>query len=89
MSTLADYKKFWSRKFKEDEKAKKKKIKLFKQLASDAANILIKDFKAKKVYLFGSTLDEKIFHEKSDIDLAVEGLNLQKGRNLIWLNLKD
>lgn len=34
----------------------------------------MQDFGAREVYLFGSLLDEELAHERSDIDLAVEGL---------------
>jgi predicted nucleotidyltransferase len=34
----------------------------------------VQDFGARKVYLFGSLLDQGSVHARSDIDLAVEGL---------------
>jgi predicted nucleotidyltransferase len=41
-------------------------------------DILVRDFKAKKVVLFGSCIRPQGFNELSDIDLAVE--NLAKAR---------
>jgi len=43
-------------------------------LAQACARRLIQDFGASKVYLFGSLLREDVVHARSDIDLAVEGL---------------
>jgi len=37
--------------------------------------LLLTEFGAMKVYLFGSlTRDDEVFHEDSDIDLAAEGI---------------
>jgi len=44
------------------------------QVAQACAHRLVQDFGAKKVYLFGSLLDQEWVHDRSDIDLAVEGL---------------
>ena len=43
-----------------------------KQTANLCAQRLVKDFGAKKVYLFGSLIDNT-FTDGSDIDLAIEG----------------
>ena len=45
------------------------------QIARACARLLIQDFGARKVYLFGSLLDEERVHDRTDIDLAVEGLD--------------
>jgi len=47
------------------------------EVARACAHRLVRDFGARKVYLFGSLLDQEWVHDRSDIDLAVEGL---KGR---------
>jgi len=44
-----------------------------KQRAAECARALVEEFGAKRVFLLGS-LAEGYFHEGSDIDLAVEGL---------------
>jgi predicted nucleotidyltransferase len=36
--------------------------------------MLVHDFGARRVYLFGSLAREGRFHERSDVDLAVEGI---------------
>lgn len=45
-----------------------------RQVADLAAALLKSRFSAERVVLFGSTLDPELFHERSDIDLAVWGL---------------
>jgi len=50
-------------------------VQRLRQAARDCARRLVRDFGAKKVYLFGSLLDESLVHKRSDIDLAVEGLD--------------
>ena len=46
-----------------------------RQVAQAAAGILRTRFGAKRVRLFGSVLTPTIFHTRSDIDLAVEGID--------------
>jgi len=36
--------------------------------------MLVREFGASRVYLFGSLAREGRFHERSDVDLAVEGI---------------
>jgi predicted nucleotidyltransferase len=36
--------------------------------------MLVREFGARRVYLFGSLAREGRFHERSDVDLAVEGI---------------
>jgi predicted nucleotidyltransferase len=51
-----------------------------RQVAQDCARHLVQEFGANKVYLFGSLVQGDFVHARSDIDLAVEGL---EGR-LYW-----
>jgi uncharacterized protein len=44
------------------------------QVARKAAQILKAEFGAKKVVVFGSLLSPALFHDRSDVDLAVWGL---------------
>ncbi|MFZ5915450.1 MAG: nucleotidyltransferase family protein [Chloroflexota bacterium] len=44
------------------------------QVARTCARRLVEDFGVSKVYLFGSLVEEEMAHDRSDIDLAVEGL---------------
>ena len=45
-----------------------------RQVAQSCAEHLVRDFGARRVYLFGSLLADDWVHDRSDIDLAVEGL---------------
>ena len=82
-----DYRTAWKERIKEDEK---KRLVLFREAgaaAAHAARILIDEFDAQRVYLFGSLLTEEDFTEHSDIDLAVEGLKDEsffKALNRVW-----
>ena len=45
------------------------------EIAIEAASAIAKHFDVQRVYLFGSVLrEDDYFYERSDIDLAVEGL---------------
>jgi predicted nucleotidyltransferase len=44
------------------------------QVARRAAQVLKAEFGAKKVVVFGSLLSPALFHDRSDVDLAVWGL---------------
>jgi predicted nucleotidyltransferase len=48
------------------------------RVARKAAKILKAEFDAKKVAVFGSLLHPSLFHTKSDIDLAVWGMDDKK-----------
>jgi predicted nucleotidyltransferase len=45
-----------------------------KKIARQAANLLRQHYPVTRVRIFGSVLRPERFHERSDIDLAVEGL---------------
>ncbi len=82
-----DYGTAWKKRIKEDEE---KRLGLFREAgdaAARAARILVDEFDAKRVYLFGSLLTSEDFTERSDIDLAVEGLRDElyfKALNRVW-----
>jgi uncharacterized protein len=44
-------------------------------VAQQACEILKRDFRAEKVVLFGSMRSQDLIHDRSDVDLAVWGLN--------------
>ncbi len=46
--------------------------------AERAAKILKEQFKAEKVWLFGSLVQKDKFHDRSDIDLAARGIPPEK-----------
>ncbi len=74
MATLAEYRRNWN------DAASRHEIRLEhlrKAALKDArkmAGILVKEFGATRIIVFGSILDKEAFDEASDIDIAVEGL---------------
>ena len=48
------------------------------QAAHQAAQLLREKYGAERIRVFGSLLQPTLFHAKSDIDLAVEGLTVQE-----------
>jgi uncharacterized protein len=70
-----DYRETAKRREEEDRRNLKLRFKKAWQVARLAAILLIKNFGARKVFVFGSLLNEELFHLKSDIDLAVLGLD--------------
>ncbi len=72
--TVKKYKKYWDEKASQDRIALEKLRQQALKVSQRLGEILISDFHAKKVVLFGSILDKDGFREGSDIDMAVEGL---------------
>ncbi|MBM3242586.1 nucleotidyltransferase domain-containing protein [Candidatus Poribacteria bacterium] len=72
MSNHSEYIEAFLEIINEREKHNNKLREYAKQTANSCAQRLVKDFGAKKVYLFGSLIDNT-FTEGSDIDLAIEG----------------
>ncbi|OGW16943.1 MAG: hypothetical protein A3G93_08675, partial [Nitrospinae bacterium RIFCSPLOWO2_12_FULL_45_22] len=64
----------WKRRLEWEQKGQKKLISFALENAKKAAQILISEYGAKEVYLFGSLTHEENFSSRSDIDLAVTGL---------------
>jgi predicted nucleotidyltransferase len=72
------YRKAWH---KCAEETKLKNESLRQEALKDAqklASMLVHQFGAKKVVLFGSVLNEDCFNKGSDIDIAVEGIEPEK-----------
>lgn len=46
-----------------------------RKIAAQCADLLASRYGVKRVYLFGSLIKNSIVHDRSDIDLAVEGLS--------------
>jgi len=72
MSNHSEYIKAFLEIINERDKHNSRLRKYAKQTAFFCAQRLVKDFGAKKVYLFGSLVDNT-FIDGSDIDLAIEG----------------
>ncbi|MBI1930405.1 nucleotidyltransferase domain-containing protein [Candidatus Poribacteria bacterium] len=73
MEGYEKYIKAWQRRVRERKIAEKETAEKAYKHAIECAKLLVEKFGAQKVYLFGSLVDGR-FHLRSDIDLAVEGL---------------
>jgi len=71
----SEYQNAWRKRF---EKRRQKRLMLKQrahEVAIEAASAIAKHFGVQRVYLFGSVLrGDDYFYQRSDIDLAVEGL---------------
>jgi len=71
---LGPYVAAWRERLARQERERQKWAHELRQVARACARCLVQDFGASKVYLFGSLTAEDQVHDRSDIDLAVEGL---------------
>jgi predicted nucleotidyltransferase len=71
---FSEYVEAWRKRLAQEESERRMRAKQLRELAHACARRLVQDFGARKVYLFGSLLREDVVHARSDIDLAVEGL---------------
>jgi len=69
-----EYVEAWRKRLSQEESERRMRARRLRELAHACARRLVQDFGARKVYLFGSLLREDVVHARSDIDLAVEGL---------------
>jgi len=68
------YRKAWQRRWQEADKKREERIYLARQASEACARLLAERYGARRVYLFGSLVGSRSIHDRSDIDLAVEGL---------------
>lgn len=68
------YRRAWQRRWQEADKKRQTQIQLARQAAEACARLLVERYGARRVYLFGSLAGSRTIHDRSDIDLAVEGL---------------
>jgi len=71
---FSEYVEAWRKRLAQEESERQMRAKQLRELAQACARRLVQDFGARKAYLFGSLLREDVVHARSDIDLAVEGL---------------
>ena len=64
----------WRERLKAEQEHRRKRFQRAITAAQRCARLLYENYGVTKVYLFGSLRDPNTFHEKSDIDLVVEGL---------------
>lgn len=75
VENLEKYVSAWKNRLEDKERETKKRLEQAKNSAQTCANMLIEDYGVNKVYLVGSIQNPDRFHKKSDVDLAVSGLN--------------
>jgi predicted nucleotidyltransferase len=71
---LSEYVEAWRERLAKQKGEQRMRAQELRQVARTCARRLVQDFGASKVYLFGSLVEEELVHDRSDIDLAVEGL---------------
>ena len=74
-SPYGEYVQAWRARLANEEHERLQHAHRLREVALACAHRLVQDFGASKVYLFGSLLEEGWVHDRSDIDLAVEGLD--------------
>jgi predicted nucleotidyltransferase len=68
------YREAWQRRWREADRMRQERIHLARQVSKTCARLLVERYGARRVYLFGSLAGSRAMHDRSDIDLAVEGL---------------
>jgi predicted nucleotidyltransferase len=64
----------WRVRLARQQSERRMRARQLREVAQACARHLVKELGASRVYLFGSLLEEDFVHDRSDIDLAVEGL---------------
>jgi predicted nucleotidyltransferase len=75
---MPDYRPYiraWRKRWAKREQERLDRAQQLRQIARECAHRLMRDYDAERVYLFGSLLSDDRVHDRSDIDLAVEGLD--------------
>lgn len=74
MDTSGDYVAGWDRRLKADKERRHRRAREAVAAAHKCAHLLYEKYGVHKVYLVGSLTEPEAFHDRSDIDLVVEGL---------------
>ena len=64
----------WNKRFEADKERRNRRFCEATAAADKCAHLLYEKYGVRRVYLIGSLTDPEVFHDKSDIDLVVEGL---------------
>ncbi|MBU0705325.1 MAG: nucleotidyltransferase domain-containing protein [Chloroflexi bacterium] len=71
---IVEYKRYWQERAERKAAQRRAMASKARVEAERMAKVLVREFGASRVYLFGSLAQEDRFHERSDVDLAVEGI---------------
>ena len=74
MGTSEDYVAGWRRRLSADKVRRNMRVQEALSAAQKCAQVLYGNYGVRKVYLFGSLNEPERFHDRSDIDLVVDGL---------------
>lgn len=72
--TFSDYVRAWRERQREGERRRRERFRQAEKAAARLAEILVREYGAREVWLFGSLARVRGFHGHSDIDLAASGL---------------
>jgi predicted nucleotidyltransferase len=75
MPDYQEYIQAWRKRWAQEEQDRQERAKQLCRVARECARRLVQEYGAERVYLFGSLLSTDRVHDRSDIDLAVEGLD--------------
>ena len=84
---FGEYVKAWRGRLAKQTSEQRMQAQHLREVAQCCAERLVQDFGASRVYLFGSLLEDDVVHDRSDIDLAVEGLDGRlyfKALRVVW-----
>jgi len=71
---VTEYKKYWRERAEREAARRRKLAAEARDQAKQVAQMLVREFDASRVYLFGSLAEDGRFQERSDVDLAAEGI---------------
>ncbi len=71
---VAEYRRHWRERAEREATRQRELASRARAEAGRVAQVLVREFGASRIYLFGSLAQEGRFHEWSDVDLAVEGI---------------
>ncbi|MGB9662415.1 MAG: nucleotidyltransferase family protein [Moorellaceae bacterium] len=77
-AVFQQYAKAWRQRQKDEEVKRTKRLLQARETAENLAEMLVQNYGAKEVWLFGSLIRSDSFHRNSDIDLAAAGLPAQQ-----------
>lgn len=72
---LSFYIEAWRERLERQESQRRQRARSLHQVAQECVRRLVQEFGATKVYLFVSLARQSFVHDRSDVDLAVEGLD--------------
>lgn len=77
-AVFQQYAKAWRKRQRNEERKRVKRLQQARETAEKLAEMLVQNYGAKEVWLFGSLTRSSSFHRNSDIDLAAAGLPAQE-----------